>query len=483
MNISSRRLSPFGIGLAAFFILTSARAAFVSDSFEYIGPESGTSNGVANMPISQYKSQPWGDFCQLTNYVWLAEAEDSSRLVNEVQDYLGMRPITGAATQLVLNLETNGRVLVRTNTVPTDFSASPVYVDALVKFDPFEEDPAIDSVPLKFAVYVNASSNLVVYHGTEGSAATASATHATVVPGSWHRLTVLLSVHPELLQPVFKVYLDGETVTAPAAYAEDGSGPVEDGVWFLSPAQNTTLNAISFQGTGMVDELVVTDNILNIWLALVFNDALLDVFCDGLPVLSNGIVQTGSTIAIHAADWHEIAVTGSCGCVTYTGPAGQQVSDSTGRVSAAHPAALTITAAPFSGGAYATGSGALDAGTLAAWAIANHVAEAHVASGEGWLDDYLMNVADNTNPDLFIDSATVSGDQMTLVVKATGGVNFTTLNGVINVWSSDDLETFTSSGSTYVTVTTESQVTVSVPRRPGQFLKVSVENADLTPAP
>jgi len=93
-----------------------------------------------------------------------------------------------------------------------------------------------------------------------------------------------------------------------------------------------------------------------------------------------------------------------------------------------------------------------------------------------------MNVDAGTNPTLFIDSIAVAGTEATIVIQATGGVNLQTINGVVNVWTTADLaEAFVSSGPTYVTATTGTQITVVVPRTAGTFIKATVEVSDQTP--
>jgi hypothetical protein len=182
---------------------------------------------------------------------------------------------------------------------------------------------------------------------------------------------------PAIGLTAFKVFLDGTEISTAVGWNDAGDQP---GPWFINASADNTLNAVDFKGTGMVDELVIAGDVdfivpYAVLLTLSFNDAVISVTMDGVPVANNGTVETGSAIVIDAADWYEISSVTPASSGSYAGlpVPGALVNISTGIVSATANDTLTIAAVQYStSGAISTGlGGTLPADKVAAWALAN----------------------------------------------------------------------------------------------------------------
>jgi len=489
MNLTKRMLQFMTVCAGVCALNASAATQFVADSFEYLGADQGTTNGVVDMPIAHYRCQPYGTGLESTNFVWISAEGDASKLVavdaGNLAYAASSRPMTGVESNLVLNLETEGQTLTRTvDGGPMNFvSGAPVYVDTLIKFTPSEDDPVIEDTQVKAAVFVNVESNLVVYcNDLDLAVKTQVVTEVAINPEQWYRLTILMSQLSST--PVFKVYLDGTAISSAIGYDDGGSHP---GEWFASASVDPTLNAVAFQGTGMIDELVVSDEVsfggmAAVMLTLSFDDALMDVTQGATTLAPNDTVEVGSTIAIDAIDWYEIAsVTGDG--VVYTGPIGSQTNTTSGDLTMVTPAETTVTiTAQYYTGAIDTGLGAaVDATKLSAWAVANSKSEAEViANAASWMDDYLLNVAPDTDATIQITSIVVdeTGETATITVGAsTTDVHLDQLNGTLVVYTTDELGVGFGepTGEFEVTVEGATESTVVVNFAGGKFIKAVVK--------
>ncbi len=483
MNLTSKRLLSFIAGCAGVCVLSATAAtSWVEDSFE---------DGSDGLIISQYKQDVQSSGVEgidITNYVWVAADGDYSALVATNYTYEGAtRPMTnGTPSQLVLNLQTEGQTLVRQWGATNNFSVDgPIYVDTLIKFTPSEDDPTISDSSVKAAVFVNIQSNLCIYHGSESSGSTNTDVNIYIDPEKWYRLTIVLKSMNEQYAG-FKVYIDGVAITNEAAI-DDAWTP--GGSWFYSAAVDTTLSAVAFQGTGMIDELVVTDEAnglsesSGILLTLSFNSSLVSVVQDGNPVSDGGTVVSGSTIVIDANDWYEIAsVTGS-GDAVYSGLPipGSQVNCSTGTVSATASETITITAQQYTGPINTGYGSSVDGGKLSTWALANNKSESDViANAESWSDDYLLNVAPDTNAKLEISNIAVSNATAYVTVITTDASgNITNLlsgiNGTLKYYAATNLVTGFEEKDTISVQGVSSSVTVGIPSTEGSFFKVKLQ--------
>jgi len=465
MNLTSKRLLQFFagcVGVCAFSASAADPYFYVKDTFDESsviyytasGPEVPASSGMA---INHYKATLNGsaDIVAPTN--WAAAAGDASMLSNVVVSFdtaTGKRPLDGGTRVNVLNLETEGQTLTRTldNGATPNFSVNDVYVDTMIKFTPSEDTPTIDPT-VKAAVFVNVSSNLVVYHGGNGGEST-DVSYA-IDPTQWYRLTILMSKLGEMGNggaTMFKVYVNNNQISSSEGVDQDFN---PNGPWFFVAGGGLTLSSVAFQGTGMIDELVVADQAngittpTSVLLTLTF-DSTVTVLDGTTPVSTGGTVAVGDTIHISTADWYElISVVGTD--VTYSDSArlgaGQRVMTSSGTLAAGAATAVTITAAQFTG-PQTTGLGApydvVDGAKLSAWAVANHkTIQNMLDDGSKWLDEYLLNIAPNdAATKLAITDIVIDPVAETATITVTGAgvaVDFTKLNGTLVVYTATTL--------------------------------------------
>lgn len=481
------RLSP---GLLAVIILGASCAA--SAKMYYYGDADSFEEGTNGMPVACYKAVQ-DDSGVVTSAVWVASESDASKLVSaDVGNlaYLGTRPMYGAETERVLELDTGGGSLKRVvSGGGLDTFDSTVFIDMLVQFVPFDEPPVITNSLVKFAVFLNAQSNLVVYHcgGYDyydvyfTPYGTSSVTDVTLDPAIWHRLRVIAEFADNLYLPVCSAYVDDVLVTSSGALSYDG-WPGPGGYLFPFASWDTlTIQAVSFEGNGRVDELRVTDmgGYLFSPLMLAFNDEHLDVLFSGQTLQTGDMVDNGATISIRADDWYAISVTGNCSCVRYSGPVGDRVSGSTGVVAAAHPATIEISASLYTG--VTLGTNVVDEALLASWAQANGKTADDVETyGNDWLDDYLLNVAPDTDAAIIISSIAYdasAGTATITVSDSSSAVRFDQLNGTLTVYTCAELKDGWGEpvGNYQVSLADSDEATVVVNVAAGPFIKVAVK--------
>lgn len=189
-----------------------------------------------------------------------------------------IEPYTGTDNQ-VLELNTDGATL--TNSFDMANMQTNVYLDTMVNFVAHDDDPEwlLADAETKLAVFLNANSNLYVMHGgTNGTTTSFTAiTNAAITPeqGEWYRLTVHMDMQsaegadPQDPQyyPFFKVMLNGNVLSnETAGFSIPTSGDptlteYDGGSWFrfanLGLSDYHKVNSINFQGTGMIDDLVL----------------------------------------------------------------------------------------------------------------------------------------------------------------------------------------------------------------------------------
>jgi hypothetical protein len=482
MNLTLKQLFKSVAVCLCACALNATATDYVSDSFE-------APDGSLDLPISQYKYTTYEEGLEeLTNYVWLAAEGDASAIVATnaaYADFVGDGPISNETSELVLNLDTEGNTLSRTAGVSIVSAAA--YIDTLIQFTPSEDDPEIDAGDAKIALYVNAQSNLVVHHLWYDSVFNAFTTNSIVDgigaidPDAWYRLSMQVSKVSSLGGlPGTKIYLDGTALTHTNAYTDAGA---YGGEWFLNlSGSGDTIEMVSFQGTGMLDEFVVSDEMpifpdqqAAIMLTLVGDNV---AFSDGgTPVTE---VESGTEVLIEAADWYVInALTGPSAFTTDA--SGSLPADSlTVTLNADASCSVTAETAVVSSGNVTVGDGAYPAGTVAAWAMANDLGEGDVEADME--DDYLLNVAPDTDATIQIDSFVIDGSTVTIIVSssAPADVEFDGLNGTVKLYSSATLGgTFNEVGSATVddtaVTTAEVEITLGAEANPTDFFKVVVE--------
>lgn len=504
MNLTSKRLLQFFAGCVGACAFTAAAGTqYLVDTFDESsviyytagGPTVAASN---RMDIAHYKSTlNSGDLTFFTNS-WFAATGDASALTNVTPNILDLnkKPLAGGTLgTYVLNLETEGQTLSRQLNEAVSFLASDVYVDTLIRFTPSEDAPSIGA-DVKAAVFVNVNSNLVIHAGTVNgfNGGDGNPTNVEIVlaqpinPNQWYRLTIKLG--PVSSYSGFQVFLDGSNLISSVGFTSEGSTP---GPWFFNASNDSSLNAVAFQGTGMIDELVVADTANGITtptgviLTLSFGDKI-TVYDNtaAAAVLTGETVTSGDSITISSVDWFEITGCSGTG-VTYSDASrlavGNLTQDSTGTLTGTEATTVTITAAqlstPISTGM--TGPYAfVDGAKLSQWAIDNHKTQVEVVTaGESWLDDYLMNVAPDTNAKLLISSIEVGATEAIIVVtsdKTDVLTSFAGINGTLKYYTTSNLATgFTGSGTAVSVVGAGTSVTVHIPIASGQFIKAVIE--------
>jgi hypothetical protein len=291
MNITKRMLR-FGVAALAMAIGSQALAApIISESFEGtngVGWASGTL--VTNLPTSAWSSTG-GDLSVITNMGYTYTPYADATL-----------PLTSDTHTNVVQLATEGGMLsLNGASVSFDPSAGPVYVDTMVRFVLSDSDPTESSITndTKIAIFANSSSNLVIRHGvqSEGFVVTNSVTTTVIDPAVWYRLTVTLSDDGSSFARA-QVQVNSNIVTHANAEGPDKS-------LFRSARTDDfylTLEAVSFQGSGFIDDVVVTrDPPTFVATASVFS-YVIDEYIDG----SHNQYITVSTENQYAAGWTNV---------------------------------------------------------------------------------------------------------------------------------------------------------------------------------
>ncbi len=237
MNITKRMLR-FGVAALAMAIGSQALAAgpIISESFE------GRANGTlaTNLPG------------------WSTTDNNLSVVTTNGYDYTATtRPLTNSVTPTNVLQLVEGGMLSFTNGAANNFwvTYGTVYVDAMVKFVLSDGAPAESSIPpdTKIAIFANSSSNLVIRHGV-AAGVTNSVTDTVIDPEAWYRLTVDMIADDAVPYVRAQVRVNSNIVTHTNA---DGDtlfrSALESG-----DDSDTILTAVSFQGSGFIDDVVVT---------------------------------------------------------------------------------------------------------------------------------------------------------------------------------------------------------------------------------
>lgn len=198
---------------------------------------------------------------------WAAGAGDASTVASTNRpSWDGSTvPVTPTALSKVLDLDTQGATV--TNDTASIAADGTVYIDQMVYLVPSETVPpagVLADTSIQTAVFVDTASNLWVVAQVGGSTNAAIMLDEKVTPEEWARLTVVVNYDPGLDNiAMFKVQVNGMDMTN-SVYGR--SEPIytagTPGAWFFSANSSTpfnTLSSIAYQGTGMIDDVVVTD--------------------------------------------------------------------------------------------------------------------------------------------------------------------------------------------------------------------------------
>ncbi len=372
-------------------------------------------------------------------------------------------PINTSDTK-VLQLDTGAGTWTNQVGYSFDNTNTPaLYIDMLVKFVPSETPPPLgDGVKLAIAV----TNDLLVVTKAVGVGVNDWATTATTIDTSlWYRVTVKLE------QDVVN-YLYYASVTL------NGNQPVSVGGEERFEIADSTfygvLNSIGFQGTGFIDEVVVTtDNPLGgvtvFDITLSFAAGQLSVLVSGTGTNAAPVVPSGTTLDVIAKPFYQIA--GTTATNNWTS-GGEPNTNGTITVTAEADTEITFTAQPWTstdpvGGT--TSFANAPATNVAAWAIAKGVTELD----DNIYNQYLLNIDDATDvPSLLIKSVAVTNTEVTVTVEADG-VNFSTINGQVKLMVSPVLGG--SSSNITAAVSGEFTATVQADIGTNKFVKAVVE--------
>ena len=177
-------------------------------------------------------------------------------------------PVTPTAPSKVLSLDTQATSVTNT---PTALPADAIYyVDQLVYLVPSEEEPSgvAADTSVHTAVYLNSTSNLVAFTGgTDGTNNVFVTFTNEVLPETWMRLTVTLDFDTGdgfTQKRYMKFAINGVDLESDSGYASIGDeGVPNTGPWFFTANKNDkptdVVASLAYQGTGMIDDVVVTD--------------------------------------------------------------------------------------------------------------------------------------------------------------------------------------------------------------------------------
>lgn len=250
---------------------------------------------------------------------WESDSSDDSFIENEEYYFSETRrPIVPSADAQVLQLQAGSNEVRSVFAVP-DLDQV-VYLDSMLKLAPRSGIPAsvTNDPTVQLFFYLNAETNLVVYHGGPDGAAPGM----TVIPvdpqvsRAWNRFTVTLDyVHGDaglVERKYYKVQLNGSDLTSAQAYSAPGkTGAYDGGAWFFTVDQTGPdgIASVAFEGVGGLDDLVVsthtpvynTEQMYSIVSSLSGQGAV-------MPADRVSVVAGTSTQIVYQADaWHEIA--------------------------------------------------------------------------------------------------------------------------------------------------------------------------------
>jgi hypothetical protein len=398
---------------------------------------------------------------------------DQSAISNLVYAYAGTWPIQAATHTNVLLLNTLEATL--TNRLEdASFAKTNVYVDVMVQMIASEERPprctTLDT-GTKAAFYVNASSNLMIYHGVlDAGTGLASNTVDAIVntprlnAAGWYRLTMDFQHVTNALfgLSMFQVQIDGVTAACHNAYADDWKTEVQagrrpatsmNGTWFLSATRQgaaTAIAALGFQGAGYLDDLTVARDV-PFWQPPSFFTITQFIGPHGQadPPGTFTIPSGASTTILYTASpWYRIEtltadgapVVAASGRRVYTQSLVNASADGTNRVA-------FVAATPAQAG--------LDTNVAVSWASLYFASETAAAADGNLALDYLLDQppSNNYTPVLTSRSIAVDGTNVGVVVGLSGaGLSLpTTIHGTLKLKRSGDLRVWTEVGSAAIT--------------------------------
>jgi hypothetical protein len=319
-------LSAVALSLLCVAHTSAANAVEYAETFEVGAGAQGASTG----------SWTDGEVVANGSDAWYSGTSDQS-IVTNIGSYVPLpggvvSPISPttpdyAEKSRVLRLDTQGDTLTNELSGAT-LADKDIWVDQMVKLVVSDDYPTAVSndLEVKAAVFLNSSSNLVVYHGTYDSVGgdyddpVYTDTGESLTPDTWYRLTIRLDQSTVGIdtEEAFKVFINGVVVSTSAGYGSDGdwtdewqSAPPGGGPWFLTAARRSggqqgaspgTVNAICYEGSGWVDDILVTDN------APSFDPVAVEWTIDQ-TIVGNGNANPGGAITIADGDSTSVVYT------------------------------------------------------------------------------------------------------------------------------------------------------------------------------
>lgn len=407
---------------------------------------------------------------------WSAGEDDTSTITNvdysvaaETKGY----PIDNydhSVDNMVLNLNTGASVL--TNSLDgADFSEDKLYIDTMVKFALSENNPEAitNDLGVKAAFFANADSNLVVYCGSYDSDEEVLSfsnvqflvTSGVVDVDKWSRLTVVLDNFDNqddefnaICVQAFKVFLNGVAVTSAKAYTDNWknevlAGEPAGGSWFLSAANRkfdtgteadkAEVTALAFQGTGLIDDLVVSFDEPDFGGPSFFTITQV-IGANGSAdpaALTVQIEAGGSTQIVYTADqWFRIeklSVDGS-EVVAAAGEAAYQWNINNVQADISNEVSFVAASGAEVG---------LPAGVNPGWASSFYATEAAALADANLATDYLLNLDPTEDYDIALTIKTIeldNGDVANAVVLTDDGNEIdVAINGVLKLQGKEDL--------------------------------------------
>ena len=198
---------------------------------------------------------------------WLAGTDDASRVLAETYAYAGDFPIPDTTHGQVLALDTGGDpVSVTINMREDEFPA--VYLDTMASFSPSPHAPCVGT-STKIAVYMDDAGSLILFHGGgDGNGHRFTRLEGDFGIGQWVRLTIPMDFEGVDGHPFFQVMINGVPLSAAGeGFEEPSLDPADNqgGSWFRfanhdaqSAEERKRLHRVQFQGTGMIDDFVLT---------------------------------------------------------------------------------------------------------------------------------------------------------------------------------------------------------------------------------
>lgn len=513
MNLTSKRVLASLMAIVGLFAM-SAKAELFQDTFE--AAESWTTTLQGESPsvfyaiegtlLKNYKSSyedNAGWFQTFPNWE-VTGGTDNSTIVAGTYDFTAdsrpaliavdaeNNPIT--TTAQYLNLNTEGATITR-NVNQT--MAAPVYLDTMIKFAKSDEPPTLDG-EYKLALYVNATSNLVVCSAdANGAQQVSSETTMVIDPEQWYRLTIQAAFSEDMILPMYKVFVNGNQIVADGVCTYFDGATVSDETWFVGCDPDDTFKSVSFRGTGALDDLTVTDQApihtapTTMTITVSFDDDILDVY-NGETLLTaaggTATVESPAQLKVFAKDWYVLGdptATDATIADKATLGIGDLVTNVNFTATATASGAAVAIAADIIPEATVAPIGGVQqpVGKIAKWAngykSVNEVLTGFADETSDLYNRYLMNITSDevAVPTLTIDSIeyTDAGAVITVVTN-DANFDFADINGTLTVLAGSDLANLQAVDlDASAVVVNGAEATITVPAAAGNFIRAVVK--------